>query len=80
MGAAVVYTPAALNGAEIEIKPHEGDWTGAHTAVRRRPTDRAEPQFAALFYGLAAGTYDLRLRNDMRTVEVFGGRVTEQTW
>jgi hypothetical protein len=83
VGAAVVYTTAALDGVEIEIKPGGADWNGAHTAVRRRPSGRdSEPQFAALFYGLAEGTYDLRVRerDDVRSIEVVGGQVTEQTW
>ncbi|MBO0691591.1 MAG: hypothetical protein J2P58_01730 [Acidimicrobiaceae bacterium] len=81
VGAAVVYTPAALNGAEIEIKPRCGEWNGAHTAVRRRPAGQGcVPLFAALFYGLPAGTYDLRLRDDHRSIQVHGGRVTEKTW
>lgn len=85
-GAAVVYTTAALDGMEIEIKPHRGDWNGAHTAVRRRPGGQgSEPRFAALFYGLAEGTYNLRLRHDSRStdsrsIEVFGGCVVEETW
>lgn len=81
VGAAVIYTPATLDGAEIEIKPTCGDWNGAHTAVRRRPAARgSDPLFAALFYGLEAGTYDLRLRHDQRSIRVLGGRVTEETW
>jgi len=81
VGAAVIYTPAALNGAEIEIKPRCGDWNGAHTAVRRRPAGQGSvPNYAALFYGLPAGTYDLRLRQTVRSIQVFGGRVTEETW
>jgi hypothetical protein len=82
VGAAVVYTTATLDGAEIEIKPREqDDWDGAHTAVRRRPgRPGSEPQYAALYFGLRAGTYDLRLGHDLRSIEVSGGRVTEETW
>ncbi len=81
VGAAVIYTTAALDGAEIEIKPARGDWDGTHTAVRRRPGEPGcEPIFAALFYGLAAGTYDLRLRHQSQSIQVCGGRVTEDTW
>lgn len=81
VGAAVIYMTAALDGAEIEIKPRRGNWIGKHTAVRRRPGDRGrEPLYAALFYGLPAGTYDLRLRHELRSIEVCGGRVTEETW
>lgn len=81
VGAAVIYTTAALDGAEIHIKPRDGEWDGAHTAVRRRPGGQGGgPQFAALYFGLAAGTYDLRLGDELRPIEVSGGRVTEQTW
>jgi hypothetical protein len=81
IGAAVIYATAALEGAEIEIKSRRGHWDGTHTAVRRRLGGRgSQPQFAALFYGLPAGTYDLRLESDVRSIEVSGGRVTEETW
>lgn len=86
VGAAVIYTPAGLNGVEIEIKPHSAEWNGAHTAVRRRPDGGGSaPLFAALFFGLSAGTYDLRLRddqlrNDVRSIRIVGGRVTEEAW
>ena len=36
VGAAVIYTTAALDQAEIEIRPHDGVWDGTHTAVRKR--------------------------------------------
>jgi hypothetical protein len=85
IGAAVVYTAAALEGEEIEIKSRSGDWDGKHTAVRGRPCGRcSETQFVALFFGLSEGTYDLRvrdrLRDDVRSMQVSGGRVTEVTW
>jgi len=81
VGAAVIYMTEAYDGAEIEIKPRCGEWNGAHTAVRRRVgAPGSAPQFAALFYGLAEGTYDLRLHRDLRSLHVFGGQVTEVTW
>lgn len=81
VGAAVIYTTAALDGQEIQIKPSAGDWSGAHTAVRRRPgAHGGDPVFAALYFGLAAGAYDLRLGDESRSLEVVGGQVTEQTW
>jgi hypothetical protein len=82
VGAAVIYTAAALDGAEIEIKPRCEVWKGAHTAVRRRVgAPGTETQFAALFFGLPEGTYDLRLQHDdVRSIQVVGGRVTEETW
>lgn len=81
VGAAVIYTPSDLNGAEIEIKPSGAGWNGAHTAVRRRPVGGGSSDlFAALFYGLPAGPYDLRLDHDIRSIRISGGQVTEETW
>jgi hypothetical protein len=81
VGAAVIYMAAELDGAEIQIKPQCGEWDGTHTAVRRRVSAHdSEPLFAALFYALRAGTYDLRLQHDSRSIKVFGGQVTEVTW
>jgi hypothetical protein len=77
VGAAVIYTTAALDQAEIEIKPRHADWAGHHTAVRRRPGQ--PPVFAALFFGLRAGRYHVRIRGTKpaRTVHITSGRVTE---
>jgi hypothetical protein len=81
VGAAVIYTTAELDGAEIEVKPRWGRWDGSHTAVRRRPGGQGSgPVFAALFFGLSAGTYDLRVRHDTRSIQIVGGQVTEETW
>lgn len=78
VGAAVVYAPAALDRAEIEIRPCGRAWDGTHTAVRRRPGQ--PPVFAALFFSLRAGTYDVKVRGTdrFRTITVVGGRVTEE--
>lgn len=77
VGAAVVYTTAALDRAEIEIRPEGRGWDGTHTAVRKRPGE--PPVFAALFFSLKAGTYDVRVRGTepFRTMTVVGGQVTE---
>lgn len=89
VGAAVIYTAAALNGRELEIKPADADWNGAHTAVRRRPgAADHEPVFAALFYGLAEGPYELRVKGGTegaeherpRSITIVGGSVVETTW
>ena len=40
-GALVLYTEAELAGAEIEIRPGGGAWTGTHTAVRASVTPAA---------------------------------------
>ena len=86
VGAAVIYTEAALEGSEIEIKAFRSLWDVSHTAIRRRAGSRpdAPPVFAAVFYGLKAGKYHLRVSgvmsaNNPETIHVFGGRVTEHT-
>jgi hypothetical protein len=83
-GALVVYTPAALLGDEIEIRPHQGAWTGLHTAVRARHLG-TRVLHAGVFGSLPAGTYDLRVchRWDagvQQSVVVSAGAVVETTW
>src|SRR5579883_1087287 len=58
-GALVVYAPAALEDAEVEIRARGGRWTGRHVAVRRRAVAGGE-RFAAVFPALRAGPYELR--------------------
>lgn len=79
VGAAVVYATAALDRAEIEIRAGGGDWDGTHTAVRRRPG--APAVYAALFFGLRQGSYEIRVRGTgpAQTIQITGGRVTEAT-
>jgi hypothetical protein len=61
-GALVVYTPAALLGREIEIRPHGGAWAGVHTAVRARHIGE-RVLHAGVFGSLPVGHYDLRVRS-----------------
>jgi hypothetical protein len=60
-GAAVVRTDADMCGLELEIRRAGEDWDGRHMAVRRRE-GAGTTQFAAVFGGLAAGRYELRVR------------------
>jgi hypothetical protein len=83
----VVYTTAALDGVEIEVKSRDSDWGGTHVAVRRRSTGHpGEPLvFAAIFGQLAAGQYAVRVRGSSshprtQTITVVGGEVTETTF
>jgi hypothetical protein len=81
IGAAIVRTPASLLGSEIEIRRQGDAWEGKHTAVRERQLPGG-PVYAALFGGLAAGRYDVRVRHGdpggpMTVVAVEGGRVVE---
>jgi hypothetical protein len=80
IGAAVIYAPADLDGAEIEIRPQGRAWAGQHTCVRARHV-AAGVIHAALFEGLLAGGYDVRLRGTdhdppVSSLSVIGGRVT----
>jgi hypothetical protein len=60
-GALVIYTAPHLVGQEIEIRLHDGEWSGVHTAVRTRYVgDRV--LYAGVFGSLDAGRYALRLR------------------
>ena len=64
-GAAVVRTDADMCGLELEIRRAGEDWDGRHMAVRRRD-GAGMAQFAAVFGGLAAGRYELRVRGNER--------------
>lgn len=80
-GALVLYTSEGLAGAEIEIRPGDGPWLGAHTAVRERHVGGGV-LYAGVFGSLIPGAYQLRLkgggpRSFDLTVEVPAGCVTE---
>jgi len=62
-GALVVFTSEDRVGEEIEIRPHDGEWAGLHTAVRARHMGEII-RYAGVFGSLSAGLYDLRIRND----------------
>lgn len=83
VGAAVIYAPERLGGAEIEVRPRDGEWTGRHTSVRERRL-QAGACWAGVFGSLPAGAYDARLRCGSGAVvhqfDVVGGQVTETTW
>jgi hypothetical protein len=80
VGAAIVHAPASLAGSEIEIRRCGAPWDGTHVAVRARHTQGGEV-YAALFPGLARGSYEVRVRGDaggpVSSVAVEGGRVIE---
>jgi len=86
-GAAIVYTPATLDGLEIEIRRAGQPWDGTHTAVRRRDL-REAVAYAGVFGSLEAGSYQLRLRggdgrNDDRPVldlTVVRSQIAELQW
>jgi hypothetical protein len=82
IGAAIVHTPAALAGAEIEIRPAGQAWAGRHVAVRPRRLPSGVIH-AALFEGLRRGSYDVRIRDSasdepLLSFRVEGGRVAQR--
>lgn len=80
IGAAIVTTPAFLAGSEIEIRRCGAEWDGTHVAVRARHVSGGSVH-AAVFFGLAQGSYEVRVKCDTETpaaaFTVEGGRVAD---
>jgi hypothetical protein len=81
-GALILYTPADMDGAEIEIS--RADEPGArrtHSQVRQRQLP-AVTKYAAVYPGLRAGQYTIWL--DQHTAAaaatITGGQVTSCHW
>jgi hypothetical protein len=65
VGAAVILTPAHMDGLEIEYRAAGAAWEEKHMAVRER--HGAGPvQHAAIFGPLPQGPYEFRVRGSMR--------------
>jgi hypothetical protein len=79
IGALILYTPADLDGAEIEISLKTG--TRTHSRVRPRQVP-AGTRYAAVYPGLPAGCYTIWRdeRHRAGTVTVTGGQVTSCRW
>jgi hypothetical protein len=80
-GALVLYTPADLLGAEIEISPDTPGALRTHAAVRARPVPGGT-RYAVLYDGLAAGCYTIWRDHDTPggQVTVTGGQVSTHRW
>ena len=80
-GALVLYTPADLLGAEIEISPDTPDAPRTHAAVRARPGPSGT-RYAAVYEGLTTGGYTLWADHDTPAaqVSIVGGQVTSHRW
>jgi hypothetical protein len=80
-GALVLYTPADLLGAEIEISPLTPGGPRTHAAVRARPVPGGT-RYAVLYEGLPAGDYTLWRNHDTPggQVTIVGGQVTSHRW
>jgi hypothetical protein len=76
VGALVLYTPAALAGAEIEIGAAGARRT--HACVRERPGGQGTC-YAAVYQGLAEGDYTIwgDSGTPLTSVRITGGRITQ---
>jgi hypothetical protein len=81
VGALVLYTSADLVGAEIEISPDGEPQLRRHVAVHTRQYPGGTA-YAAVYYGLTAGTYQLWAVDGSvaLTVRIDGNAVTEALW
>jgi hypothetical protein len=81
-GALVVYTPAGMLGAEIEIGPADGSRPCTHSQVRERLGPDRQISYAAVYPGLAAGRYVVWRDADAHagSVTITGGQVSTWQW
>jgi hypothetical protein len=81
-GALVLYTSAELVGAEIEISPDGEPDRRRHVAVHTREIPGGNTTYAAVYYGLEAGTYNLWAADGScaLTVSIEGNTITESVW
>lgn len=82
VGALVLYTPAELDGREIEISPEEAV-TGRRTHSMVRPRHMTTgTRYAAVYPDLPAGAYTVWAdeQNAAGRVVVTGGQVTNWSW
>jgi len=84
VGALVLFTPAELDGREIEISRDSDAGPSArrtHSQVRPRHMP-AGTRYAAVYPQLAAGTYTIWADSQSRAgaVVIAGGRVTNWSW
>jgi hypothetical protein len=82
VGALILYTPAELDGAEIEIS-RDGDLLSRRTHSQVRPRPVADgTRYAAVYSSLAAGQYTIWRDEDRPagTVTIAGGQITSWCW
>jgi hypothetical protein len=82
IGALILYTPARLDGREIEISRDEdpgGHRTHSQVRARHMP---AATRYAAVYPGLRAGTYTVWRDevNPLGAIVITGGQVTSWSW
>ncbi len=82
IGALVLYTPAELDGAEIEIsRDGDPDARRTHSQVRARHMAHVT-RYAAVYPDLAAGQYTIwrSAASPVTTVTITGGQVANCRW
>ena len=82
VGALVLYTPAELDGREIEIS-RDDDPAARRTHSQVRPRHMATAtRYAAVYPDLAAGPYTIWAdeQSPAGRVVITGGRVTNWSW
>lgn len=81
VGALVLYTPAELDGREIEISRDEVRARRTHSQVRPRHMTTGT-RYAAVYPDLAAGPYTIWAdeQNPAGRVVITGGLVTNWSW
>ena len=84
IGALILYTPAAMDGEEIELSRDEaGSVQSRRTHSRVRPRHMpGETRYAAVYPGLPAGRYTVWRDeyNPAAAVTVTGGQVSSCRW
>ncbi|HEV2374683.1 MAG TPA: hypothetical protein VGS19_21290 [Streptosporangiaceae bacterium] len=81
-GALVLYTPAGLNGREIEVSRDEQPGaTRTHSQVRPRHMTTVT-KYAAVYPSLRAGQYTIwgDQQSPVATATITGGQVTSCRW
>jgi hypothetical protein len=81
VGALVLFTPAELDGREIEISPDDGVGRRTHSQVRPRHM-AAGTRYAAVYPDLRAAAYTIWAdeQRPAGRVVIAGGRVTNWSW
>ena len=79
VGALILYTPAGLDGEEIEISRDGARRTHSRVRPRHLP---GQTRYAAVYPGLRAGCYTIWRdeRTPAATVSVTGGQVSSCQW